>query len=283
MALSRRMWFGTKDFSRWIKTHSPSSDYTKAGYNERLDYLNGGVGMRGSVNGHTEVTITWSRLTSQQAREITDYAYGVFGDGPIYWLDPVSMEQNVLNKAWSQPAITGKDAQPLAGTVRPELVANGDQSYGYPTQMAKYTLTATDDRSSFYLPVPPGFTAWVGVHGDSTSTLGIEVQPTNRGLDVGWPTVVPVVGVNAPDRFSNSFDGGDQGGIRLTIQSASGFITVAGIIVQVLPTGVTPATGPYISGQGQGGLRFEGRVQPTPYSLAHDSFGLSVKLVEAVD
>lgn len=239
MALSRLMWFGTKDFSRWIKTHSPGSDYSMAGYSERLDYLNGGVGMRGSINGHAERTITWNRMTAAEARQVTDFAYGTYGDGPIYFLDPVSMEQNALNKAWSAPAITGKDAVPLIGDERPELVPNGDQSYGYPTQMAKYTIPSGANGRSFYVPVPPGCTAWVGAHGDTSSSGGVKVQPTVRGVPVGSSSVVAVAGVDTPQRVTDSFPGGDQTGIEVSL--SGGLAEVLG--ANLNPFESTPAPG----------------------------------------
>lgn len=281
----RTMWFGTKQYSRWIKVHSPGSAYVRAGYSDRLDFLNGLTKLRSSTNGHMEYQLTWNRMTADEANVVTDFADGLYGDGPHYLCDPVAMQQNVLNKMWSAPGITAKDGIPIAGSTRPAIVSNLDQSQGYPVDMAKYTLTATDASRSFYVPIPPGFTALIGAHGDTASTLKVQVQPTVKGIASGAATLVSILGVNSAARFSNQFIGGDQTGIEISVQTGTaGFITLAGMMVWLVPNTYTgDPTGPFISGQGSNGLSFEGRVQPTPYSIAHNSYGLSVKLVETED
>lgn len=279
----RTMYFGTKRRMSWIKVHSPSSGYAHAGYTERFDYLNGGTSPRSSVNGRMEYDLTWNRVTAEEARTIADYASGLFGDGPFYLSDPVSMRQNVLNKAWSAPGITAKDGVPIAGHVRPLLVENLDLSRGCPANMAQYTLGELDDRRTFYLPVPPGHTAHISVRGDAESTLGLNVQPTASGITAGTAVVIPVAGMGddvTPTAFSAT---GTQYGLELSIEAGAGTITLGAIMVQVLPNGAVADHRRYISGQGASGLAFDGKVQPVPYSIAHDSYGLSARLVEYED
>jgi hypothetical protein len=466
MSLMRKMWFGTKQFSRWIKVQSPDSTPGMAGASDRIDYGNGGVALRESINGHMEYALTWNRLTQREAREITDFAYGLYGSDLLYLSEPSATGQNALNKAWSAPGLTAKDGIPLAGDVRPTLVKNFDQSQDYPVDMAQYQIGESTPRRSFYVPVPPGHTAWVGAHGDAASTSGLSVQPTVRGTAAGAPSILGVMSVDTPQRFNGSFPAaGEQAGIELSLEPATSITnlatnpsfeslttpvagmtwandgtitttqstigvrsgvyslqlsrttgaaggyqylgisslpagtytviipaylaspqvgpsaaartieyrigstviaastpfpnaagsyemrltfvktaavathllmihvgapagsdlwiddftlvagaysgpaftgrspgaawtgaidaststlstrtcTLAGVMVQVLPTGETPVDGPFISGQGAGGLEFEGRVQAVPYSLAHDSFGLAVKLTETED
>jgi hypothetical protein len=282
--MMRTMWFGTRRYARWIKTHSPGSEYTALSHLTRLEYLNGGVGLRRSAGSHEELTLTWNRLSEQDAREIADFAYGVYGDGPFYLSDPGTQRLNVLNKAWSMPALGAKDAPPLAGTVRPSLVNNALLTLGYPAQMAQYLLTAADARRTFYLPIPPGHTAWVGVHGDTGSTLGLRAQPTLNGTATGAATTIPATSVTSTTRVTHSFPApGEQAGLEISIAPGAGRFAVAGIIAQILPTGTTPETGGFISGQGMTGADIEGVVRPTPYSYAHNSYGLSMKLVETED
>jgi hypothetical protein len=51
-------------------------------------------------------------------------------------------------------------------------------------------------------------------------------------------------------------------------------------MVQVLETGVTPATGGFISGQGNSGLQFITQPQYVPYSAALDKVGVVAELAE---
>ena len=304
----RFMYFGTKRLMRWVKVDAPGRAQGTAGYSERLDYLNGGVGLRESVNAHQEFTLTWNSMTRDQARAVTDFAYGIYGSGPIYFVDPVSADQNILNPAWSAPGLTAKDAVPLAGRKRPKLVANPDLSRGYPIDMARYDLTAADPRRSFYIPIPPGFTALIGAHGDTASTLDVSVQRTTGGQVTGSHTAVPMQTTGDKARFSSAYvSTGDQSGIEISIGAGDGFISLAGLMVQVMPNGTFPLSlgegfgdgpfgndafggadivgtlGDFILGQGASGCQFEGKPQMTPYSLAHDRVGLSVKLTEIED
>lgn len=219
--MMRKMWFGTKKFARWIKVHSPGSAPASIGFTGRVDYLSGGVGIRRSLGGHEERQLTWNRLTEQEAREITDYAYGIYGDGPFYLSDPGDQRLNVLNKNWSTPGLSGKDGVPLAGTKRPTLVPNLDQSHGYPVDMAQYALDGSSPRRSFYVPIPPGHTAWVGAHGDEDSTGRVRVQPTMSGVAAGTPTDIPVVGVDTDQRVTHSFPAtSDQAGVEISLAPA---------------------------------------------------------------
>lgn len=281
----RFMYFGTKRKMRWVKVHSPGSGYAAGGNSERLDFLNGGVAIRESDNGHMEYTLTWNSMSEDEARVVTDYAYGLAGSRLIHFVDPFAAKQNVLNKAWSAPGITAKDGVPLAGRARPQLVENYDDSRDYPVEMARYTLTASDASRSFYVPVPPGHVAWVGAHGDPASTLGVVAQPTTKGMTTGAPTLIPVDTVNTEERFSHSFAAAsDQSGLEISLQTGTaGVITLAGLMVQVLPAGETPLPGDFISGQGASGCRFEGKAQAVPYNIRKGRVGLSVKLVEVED
>lgn len=257
MSLLRKMWFGTKQFSRWIKVQSPDSTPGMVGSSERLDFGNGGVAIRESVNGHMEYAFTWNRLTQREAREITDFAYGLYGSDLLYVSEPSAIRQNVLNKGWSAPGLTAKDGIPLAGDARPEIVKNFDQSQDYPVDMAKYQITGATARRSFYVPIPPGHTAWVGAHGDASSTSGISVQPTVRGVASGAPSTLPVLGVNTPQRFNGSFSAGaDQAGIELSLQAAGAVTNLA-----VAPSFELGSVTPIVA-------RTNGCVNPKPSSAA---------------
>jgi hypothetical protein len=303
------MYFGTKRKMRWVKVDSPGRAATTNGYSERLDFTSGGVALRESVNGHQEYTLTWNSMTREQARQVTDYAFGIYGSDYIYFVDPVAADQNILNPAWSAPGITAKDGVPLAGNKRPKIVLNGDLSYDYPYEMARYELTEADTSRSFYIPIPPGMTAVIGVHGDTASTLGVKAQPTTAGVAAASATIIPVTSVSTNERFSYAFAStGEQSGLEISLEIGNGFATIAGMIVQVVPSGlvaldgigyglagygedpfggypVIPSLGGFILGQGTSGCQFEGKPRPVPYHLTdrHDRVGLAIKLTEVED
>ena len=312
----RYMYFGTKRKMRWVKTDAPGRDQSTNGYSDRLDYLNGGVATRRSTSGHQEYSLTWNVMTREEARAITDYAHGIYGDGYIYFVDPAAADQNILNPAWSAPGIGAKDGVPLAGLVRPKRINNPDLSWDFPVNMARYDLTSTDPRRTFYIPMPPDSAVIIGAHGDAASTLGIQVQPMVAGVNVGPPEVMSIAGVNTDQRFTHIFvPGADQGGLEISVEPGTGFATLAGIMAQVVPIGLIPSpapgpgygldgygVGPYggiipgpaiplflnggfILGQGTSGCSFDGIPRATPYRLAArtERVGLTVKLIEEED
>lgn len=279
----RYMYFGTRNKMRWVKVDSPGRAQETGSHSERLDLLSGGVAVRESTGSHQEYALTWNTMTAEQARSVTEYAHGIYGD-LIYFVDPVAADQNVLNPAWSAPGITAKDGVPLAGDKRPKIAPNGDTSRDYPMDMARYDLAATDARRTFYIPIPPGFVAHVGAHGDPGSTLGLSVQPVARGITVGAPTALPVLSTSTTTRFSADFTpSGESSGIEISIEGGAGYCSLAGIMVQILPVGAPATTGGFILGQGSSGCRFQGKPRAVPYSTHHDRYGLSVQLVEVED
>lgn len=251
------MWFGTRSFMQEIRDPDSSPTYEAVAWGEVTQYLNGGLGSSASATAHREYSLSWSGVTRDQVRQITDYADGVYGDGLVYWLDPVAMDKNVLPQSWATPALGGRDAIPLAGDVRPTLAAQTDQSQGYPTETAIFSMVSgvTPVRPLF-IPVPAGHTAWVGVHGSNANNF-IKVTPY-VGASAGAAVYPAILSVSTTTRVNTSFS--SVTGIELVMNNGpTGSPELTGLIVQILPDGEAPATGGFISGQGHSGCRFLGR------------------------
>ena len=268
------MWFGTRAFMREVRDPDISPTYESVAWGESTQYLNGGLGVSSSATAHREYYLSWSGVTRAQVREVTDFADGVYGTGLIYWLDPVAMDQNVLPQSWATPALGGRDAIPLAGTVRPTLAAQSDQTQGYPTETAIFSMVSgvTPVRPLF-IPVPTGYVAWVGVHGANANNF-VKVTPYT-GTTAGTPVYPAILSVSTTTRVNTSFS--SVTGIELVMNNAAtGSPELTGLIVQILPTGATPATGGFISGQGHSGCRFIGRPTVVPETVASGLEVLSV-------
>lgn len=277
------MYFGTRERMRWVPAAAPGAGFNAVGYSDRIDYLGGGAGLRNSTGAHMEYELSWGSLTRDQIAQIEDYAYGLYGDGLIYFVDPIAMDRNMFSMQWAAPKITAEDGIPLTGTNRPAKVLINDMSLGYPMYAAQYTVAAGQAGLSFHCPIPPGYTAWVGAHG-TAGAQGLRVQPTLNGTATGLSTAVPVLAVTNSNRFSASFDNGTYNGIDISIDSTSAAtITLAGLMLQLLPTGDTPSTGGFISGRGNSGCVFDGKPKRMPYSIPGESIGMSASLVEVGD
>lgn len=271
------LYFGTRDNMQKLIAPDVGYGNIRKGYNTRMEFLNGGMAQRRSVATHKEYEFTFSMKRSADVRPFSDYYGGVYGPGPFYFLVPGETEQNVAPLQWSAPAQGFYDAPLLVGSTEPTVAPTAINSYGYPAQTASYK---TGTKRKLYIPIPQGFTAWVGVHGPSTSVGKVQVQGAISSTNLTPAVAMPMLPVDSDTRFSNSFDGSTYAGIELSLQDNT---TYTGLMVQVLTTGETPAQGGFISGQGHSGCEFLEPPQQSPYSAALDRVGMTTTLGEVVD
>lgn len=275
------MWFGTRVHMQDIVDPDINPDYESVPWGETSDYLNGGLGVSSSAVAHREYVLSWSNLTRAQARQITDYADGVYGDGLVYWIDPVAADANVLPQSWAVPALGALDGVPLAGAVRPTTTANANFSQGYPANNAVYTITEDTTPRSIFVPIPTGHVAWVGVHGDVSAQDFVKVTPYT-GAVAGTVVFPSILSVSTSTRVNTEIGDGATG-LELSLDNTTpGTPSLSGMIVQILPDGETPATGGFVSGQGHSGCAFIGRPVVVPNTVADglELVDISVKLGE---
>jgi hypothetical protein len=275
------MYFGTREYMQWIACPAVDMPSSKHGWSSKLDYLSGGASVRRSTAAHKEYVLTWPGTSSRDdIRPILDYADGLYGDGPFYWLDPIAMDRNVLPQWFASPFQGVDDGPILTGyDVRGTAINTAPNGLGYPTRSIQYNLNAgTANVLPIWVPIPDGYTAWVGVHGASGTGGEIRVTPYVNGA--ASPVVpAPFLGVTDTQRVNLDFDGSDFTSISIAL-AGTGTVTLSGIICQVLPTGQTPRTGGFISGQGHSGCEFEDQPEYSPYSAALDMVGASASMVE---
>lgn len=285
MYRDRKMWFGVRGHMEWIRASAADQDFADVGWESQLQYLSGQSSVRSSVGSHKEYSLLWNTLSRDEARRITDYAAGVHDVSQsvnlIYFLDPMAMDRNVAPMIWAAPFSSLADGTTLVPGQAPVSSVTPSNTLGYPARSVTYTANRVS--SSFYVPIPPGFTVWVGFHGSRTGTAGIQITPSN-GFTDGAPVTATVLSVSDTTRVADSFSSADWDGVTISLNmvnpGSSNTCTISGLVVQVLPTGTTPEAGGYISGQGNSGCQFLGKPLVTPRSAALDQVGLSATLVE---
>ena len=139
--------------------------------------------------------------------------------------------------------------------------------------------TATVARPQLYIPIPAGYTAWIGAHGSATGTAAVKVTPTVGPATLGTPVNLTLLDVTSDTRVNESFDGDSYSGVLIELAGV-GNLTLAGLIMQVIPTGVDAAIGGFISGQGNSGCHFAEQPKLQNYSSAMDLVGMTARLVE---
>lgn len=280
------MWFGTRAFMQEVVDPQFNPDYRRGGWSQDTTYMSGRVGSASSANGHQEYWFDFGVLSREQVRQLTDYADGVYGkvggrpgEVLLYFIDPLAADQNVLPQSWATPSLAGYDAVPFAGEDRPVLSANATLTQGYPVEKATYTLASDTVLRSIFIPIPPGFSAWVGIHGDAGAQDRVKVTPFT-GSTAGTVVHPTILSVSTTTRVNTEITGT---GLELSLDKTTpGACPLVGLIVQILPTGATPSTGGFISGQGHAGCRFDGYPSRVPYIADGDDslVQVSVKLVE---
>lgn len=276
-----KMWFATRQYGAWVPCPAVGMPSSKVGWANEMEYINGGAFSRTSTAAHKEYRLTWDVISRDDARVILDFADRLYGNGPFFWTDPFTADQNVLPQWFASPFQGLDDGIILNGsTTRGVSVATSDNMLGYPISSIRYTV-ASDTPERVWIPVPPGYTAWVGAHGLDGTGGTVEVIPTTGPNSVDSATTLTLLDVTDSTRFNASFaNSSGYTGIYVTL-GGSGTVTLSGIMVQILKDGKTPEEGGFISGQGNSGCAFSGG-QPewTPYSAAMDRGSIVAEMVE---
>jgi hypothetical protein len=266
--------------ARMLELRAPSVNMpsSKQGYFNKVDYLNGGSSIRRSTASHKNYTMSWNSISRDEARVITDLADGVYGHGPLYVHDPIAADRNVLPQWWATPSQGLYDGLVLNDAERGESVLTPANNLNFPAESVRYVVDAGRTRR-VWVPIPPGYTAHVGAFGFDGTGGTVVATPTVDALASGAPVTLTLMDVTDDSRFNETFDSSLYNGVELSLGGA-GTLTLSGIMVQVLETGVTPETGGFISGQGNSGLQFAAQPAYTPYSAALDKVGVVAELTE---
>lgn len=273
------MWFGTRDYMTWVPCPAINMPSGKESYQTNAQYLNGGQFVRNSTASAKRYSMSWGSLSRDEARPILDFADKIYGTGAIYFTDPFTAAYNVLPQWFASPSQGLDDGIPLNGGVRGTEAATAANGNGYPVKSINYNITSGAKTVPVWIPIPPGYTAWVGVHGVDGTGGNVQVKPTTGATTYGTTTTLTMLPVTSTTRVNASFAGGTFTGIEIAL-GGTGTVTLSGIMVQILANGVTPVEGGFISGQGNSGCSFVSQPSYVPYSAALDRLNMNIELVE---
>lgn len=272
------VWFGTREHMQWIPSPMTDIAVRRNNFSNLTSFLNGGASVRRSLTGAKSYELSWAPRPSADIRTIVDYADGVYGTGPFYYCHPFAMESNCLPPYIASPAMNYYDGPFLVDQTRPTLVPNGSSINGFPVESAAYTLTTTSSVPEAYFPIPPGYVAHIGVHGQvlsGTPRVILRSYTTSTGFASSDLTLM---NRNAP--FVNrQVSSATARGFGITL-GGTGEILLHGLIAQVLPSESAPNLTGFVSGQGQTGMDFSEYPEVSEYSFAMNLVGASATLVE---
>lgn len=263
----KTVWFGTKERMAWVPAPMPGVDRSLRKWRATGQYLNGGYYQRESATGARAPALVWPPMSAEKVRKVRAFLEGTYGAGPFYYSDPFAEPVNVAPQWLATPWLACADAPSLRGTVRPTKVSTPANAYEYPSFGAQYTVGGLGERE-VSLPIPPGFTAYVGVHGAASGTGAVKVNGTNATLLAVTTSTLTNITVAGSGWVTLQLDG-------------TGTVTLYGIVVRLLPTGSAAPTGVFVPGDGHSGLRLESDPQITGYSSALDQQAITANFVEA--
>lgn len=277
-----QVWFGTKAHMQWVPAPAVDVQAGKQGYQNQVVFTNGGTWVRRSKSAFRRYLFAWNMKLKEDVQPILDYADGIYGDGYMYYLNPFWADRNALPAYWAAPFINAYDGPVVVDGVRPTVVNTNASTNGYPVENAVYTITSTSSVPSVFVPIPPGYTAHVGAHGQLQSgSASVRVVPELSAIASGTPVDLTLLTTSSTTRTNATFSGNTYIGITITMRSAStGSLMLSGLIVQVLPDGSVPGAGGFISGQGQSGMSFVSQPSVSEYSAAFGRIGVSAELAE---
>jgi hypothetical protein len=299
-----RVYFGNKNHQSWIKAPTTDMSASATPFVETSQFLNGGASVRRSRGSHRVFEMGWNGSMNNPGNIndlsiIKDFADGLYGEGPYYWVDPYAMDQNLFAPGWAAPFMSIdfdwsglcpdlEDSPVQRDTVlTSEVTGIGTNTEGYPYKSAKYTVAGPSGESYKYtFIIPDGYTLHLGLHGKHGSTGGAFATPYNASGVAGTDVQLTALGVDTTTRVNTSFASTSAKRVDFYLKKTGSppcEFFIVGLIAQLLPTGVTPATGKFISGRGTQQLEFSDMsIDYVSAAINDGQIGMSATLTEVV-
>lgn len=277
------VWFGTKEKMQWIEAPAVDVGATKLGYEAQASFISGGAWVRRSKVAAKQYSLSWNMKRYEEIQPLLDFADGIYGNGYLYYVDPFITGRNVFPSYWATPAQNYYDGPMIVNNTRPTLINNGSSLNGYPVESAQFTVTSTAKVPSVFIPIPQGYTIYIGAHGAVQSgNASVTVTPVISSIANGTTVDLTLLSRSTLTRtnYSLSYSSGYIG-VTISLKSTStGVIQLDGLIAQIAIDGAVASTGGFISGQGSSGMSFISQPSVTQYSAALDRVGVSADLIE---
>lgn len=301
MALSNQMWFGTTQKMQLVRVPSQGMQRNRVGYSSSNQLENGGMSIyEPQLTKHLEYNMDFGTYEATAAGGLDIYAHyaqGFYGNGPFYFADPMYYDVNLFSYQWSAPGMSPR-AYTLSGTGG--VVATATNTVNQPiNSMQTYVADATANNTfdtTYYnptiIPIPPGYTLWLGWSGSASSNGVIRMEQWVSGAaSAAASSNLTALSVTGSTRLNTSVASTAAEFVKIGYaRSASGTganVAVTSMMAQLWPTGVSPTlTGNFIPGEGNNGCKFDGGAVQETYVMRDNQYrnvhykGLSFKLIE---
>ena len=269
--MRNEVWFGTSTDNGWVP--APLANYNKAKVKWRSvdQLLHGGAFVRQSDVGHKTLSLTWP---VQNQAGLARVLRVLEGNSPIFYIDPLEAQGNLVPSYWAEPAISVAHGPKLFNSVNNATVGTADDNTrGRPTRTWSGTLTSLTE-SDLRFPIPAGYQLHFGVHGTGTSQVTI-------GTGNELQSLMPVTDSRDTSFIANNtFTSGNVQWV--TARFSAGTLNISSITARLVPTGQAPQHTGFQPGLGHTSLRLANDPTIVTYSvgLPNAQMGISAEFVE---
>lgn len=288
--MASQVYFGNKTKQLWIKSPSSGMNASVSGWAVETQLLNGRTSIRRSKGGHRRFSPSWfgpisTTNLSDSLNTIKDFADGLYGDGPFYWVDPYATKMNVMAPHWAAPMLTEQDWPNLASDITPTFT-EASVANDYPIKYATYvTANGYESTEKFTVIIPSGYKLSFGWHGPAAgSSTGVRVVPYKRSNGTADPALNPAkITAGSANRTNTNISGTTYSHVEIFIATTTAStVNITAMIGQVLLDSESVANGGFISGRGTTALEFSNRPQIEYYSanINNGQIGMSAEWIE---
>jgi len=289
----------------WVPAPDTGMSAGTYGYSQLIEYENGGASVVSSAGTHRRYDMDWNLQEASGAQGldlIRQYQQKQWGNGLIFWANPMIFDQNVLAPALAAPAL-GELGYDLAGPAPAAGVTQYYYStlnnYDQPRRTARFSMPAgiinripTGANHIQVVAIPPTHVLWLGFSGVTSTGATVAVRPINYDGSYASITQTTLLSPTGATRMNASFSGATYKAVEIFMTgttTATASLDLTSSMGQLWPIGVTPVlTGNHIPGQGDTGLRFSDSALPESYIMVDQSGtprhykGMSTSLTEVV-
>jgi hypothetical protein len=196
---------------------------------------------------------------SVSLQTIKDFADGLYGDGPYYFVDPYAATSNIMPPNWAAPMLAENGWLELTEDIVPTYAASTANN-NFPSRYAQYVTTgAFESEQKLTLIIPNTHKLHFGWHGPSTgSTTGIRIVPYKRADGLADTALNPTkITAGGTLRTNTQVSGAVYSRVEIFLAtSGAATVNIGAMIAQILIASSSPAAGGFVSGRGHTGLEF---------------------------
>lgn len=288
--MASQVYFGTATKQTWIKSPASGMKASSIGWATQSQLLDGRAFVRRSSGSHRQYDASWlgslnDSDLSVSLQTIKDFADGLHGDGPYYFVDPYAATSNILPPNWAAPMLAEKGWLELTENITPTYVAAGVNN-NFPSKYAQYVTTdGFVSEQKLTLIIPNTHKLHFGWHGPATgSTTGIRIVPYKRADGLADTAINPAkITAGGTLRTNTQVSGATYSRVEIFLATTTAStVNIGAMIAQILISSSSPVAGGFLSGRGNTGLEFAQSPTMDYYSanVNNGQIGMSATWIE---